>query len=655
MKIARIAVISSLAALVSFADVAHADWVGWTCTERSHPYFIPSIPVPNASGTCFFYNWGGVSHVHYYACCDVDANPTDVGYAKGGNLGNVAANCPPYAATNLAYPAGGHTGLIAGTQACYPGPNAPPALTIPMVGTGGLTGAAVATLGEGGQRNVPGGGAITAAPVAQQPVLPGRPSPYYAFQNASLANYCAHNARDYKNRALAAVPGLTSGHGCDNGTSKNNGVNRIQICDRYCRNTGTTPAFCWKYTGCFYRCLERPKLPDLAAADLNGPSSVVSVDSSISGIGDLDRTNFVVPIDWEYIPYDAVSGSTPGDKDDDGGLYACGCDDSLSLAATDPQCMTPYFRDLNRFDISGNLVGTSDEFQERWCKIDALGQTTTASANVPCTPGPGRPVLGSGGCPPTAKCVPTGGGFGACMVELCSVTVGPQPADVSPGGYTPVPPSGTWVPGGSGDDKTFTSTDESKEEYPTEDLGFQPPPQLTSLLPGKVTVIKPGRLAKLVVKLSTPLRFAQTPGTDPTIGGGSLRVLDTGSSAGDETYPLFVQTPPLGWTALGTPSGSKGYKYKGLGAGSDPCKVVLVKNKVVKAVCKGSGIGLAPPFTGDAGFVLSLGATPARYCTTFGGTPVQNSSTVFKRKDAPEAGCAASPSGAFIDYPSDPF
>jgi hypothetical protein len=86
----------------------------------------------------------------------------------------------------------------------------------------------------------------------------------------------------------------------------------------------------------------------------------------------------------------------------------------------------------------------------------------------------------------------------------------------------------------------------------------------------------------------------------------------------------------------GSPAGSRRYNYKGAGTPSDPCdpcKVVLVKKTVRKAVCKVGGITLMPPFDGDIGIVLSLGTTD-RYCVQFGGDEVKDDATLTKRKDA---------------------
>jgi hypothetical protein len=64
----------------------------------------------------------------------------------------------------------------------------------------------------------------------------------------------------------------------------------------------------------------------------------------------------------------------------------------------------------------------------------------------------------------------------------------------------------------------------------------------------------------------------------------------------------------------------------------------LVKESVIKGICKGTAIALTPPFAGDVGIVLSLGTTD-HYCAQFGGDTVKTDTTVEKRKNAaaPEA------------------
>jgi hypothetical protein len=152
---------------------------------------------------------------------------------------------------------------------------------------------------------------------------------------------------------------------------------------------------------------------------------------------------------------------------------------------------------------------------------------------------------------------------------------------------------------------------------------------VTDQLPGRVTVIKLGKRAEFVAKPIAGHRFA-LPAADPMTVGASLRIFDLADTAGDDTYSL---PPGAAWKALGNPSGSKGFKYVGAGTPSDPCKLVL-KPTVVRAVCKGCGVRLAPPFGGDIGIVLSLGTTD-RYCAQFGGAVVKNAGKLTRRENAP--------------------
>ncbi|MGH2688986.1 MAG: hypothetical protein ACRDKW_09300, partial [Actinomycetota bacterium] len=100
------------------------------------------------------------------------------------------------------------------------------------------------------------------------------------------------------------------------------------------------------------------------------------------------------------------------------------------------------------------------------------------------------------------------------------------------------------------------------------------------------------------------------------------------------TYTLS----PGGWKGLGSPAGTKGYKYKGTGTVGDPCRVVLVKQKVVKAVCRGAGVTLANPFIGDVGIELAVGTDTKSYCARFGGPVIRNDAALTKRKSAPAPG-----------------
>jgi hypothetical protein len=126
------------------------------------------------------------------------------------------------------------------------------------------------------------------------------------------------------------------------------------------------------------------------------------------------------------------------------------------------------------------------------------------------------------------------------------------------------------------------------------------------------------------------------PTNDPTVEGATLRVFDNAGGAGDDTYSL----PAAGWMGLGTPAGIAGFKYRGSGAASDPCRVVLVKASRIRAVCRGAAIALSPPFAGDAGVILTVGSDSKRYCSRFGGSTKSNVAGLLRRRAAPPAPCA---------------
>jgi len=147
-------------------------------------------------------------------------------------------------------------------------------------------------------------------------------------------------------------------------------------------------------------------------------------------------------------------------------------------------------------------------------------------------------------------------------------------------------------------------------------------------MPGRVVIIKPpSALFRFVSKPTTEFTLPSAS-NDPTVEGGSLFVFDT-SAPQSNTYAL----PASGWKALGTPV--RGYKYKGAGSAGDPCRVVLVKKRVAKAVCRGTDVTLTTPFTGQVGIMVTLGTDSKRYCTRFGGTEAKHDETLLKRSNAP--------------------
>ena len=161
------------------------------------------------------------------------------------------------------------------------------------------------------------------------------------------------------------------------------------------------------------------------------------------------------------------------------------------------------------------------------------------------------------------------------------------------------------------------------------------------LLPGKLAIIRRFSLVKVIAQPGPGFHLPGL-GNDPTVEGGTLHIFDTvaGAVPNDNTYAL----PPAGWRGLGLPPGSGGFKYNGAGSGSDPCRVVLLKPNLLKAICKGHGVTLNPPFMGDVGVILTAGVGSKRYCASFGGFPVQNDAgRLVRRSAAAPLACPAPP------------
>ena len=104
---------------------------------------------------------------------------------------------------------------------------------------------------------------------------------------------------------------------------------------------------------------------------------------------------------------------------------------------------------------------------------------------------------------------------------------------------------------------------------------------------------------------------------DPTLGGGSITLMNP-TTLESVTLPL----PSGSWRGLGTPAGSRGYKYGDPGGANGPCKAVLAKPGKLRASCLG-GLGSIPfsldePTQGALVLSLQLGAASAQ-CARFGG------------------------------------
>ena len=114
---------------------------------------------------------------------------------------------------------------------------------------------------------------------------------------------------------------------------------------------------------------------------------------------------------------------------------------------------------------------------------------------------------------------------------------------------------------------------------------------------------------------------------DPTLVGGTLRVVASGGDGVDATYDL----PSSAWKLVGKEGAGKGYALKK----AMPIKSIVVKpGKQIKITGKGADLNqslASDPET--VSVVLSLGEL--RYCFTFGGTAEFKPGKKYLAKDAP--------------------
>jgi len=148
---------------------------------------------------------------------------------------------------------------------------------------------------------------------------------------------------------------------------------------------------------------------------------------------------------------------------------------------------------------------------------------------------------------------------------------------------------------------------------------------------------------KLALKIIDPSFLAPEPGSveDPTAPGYAAGGLTLELARGTAETATLSMDSSL-WRGLGTPAGSKGWLYRDPQGASGPCRSALVKDGLIKAVCKGSAI----PFTLDEaaqnelGVNMQFGRVFKSRCSVFGGVVRETSTAAapvgtFKAKDAP--------------------
>jgi glucose/arabinose dehydrogenase len=145
-------------------------------------------------------------------------------------------------------------------------------------------------------------------------------------------------------------------------------------------------------------------------------------------------------------------------------------------------------------------------------------------------------------------------------------------------------------------------------------------PGADALLTGKSLTLKdnPTRPSSRSVAVdsvdpSTDLGAGAGSGDDPTMHGGSLRVVSTAGGF-DNTYPM----PASSWSYDGNPADGKGYRYKDAHLVNGPIKSGRVRNgKLIEVTGKGSGLGHSLAVSPDpTSAVLTTGTK--KYCLEFG-------------------------------------
>ena len=160
-------------------------------------------------------------------------------------------------------------------------------------------------------------------------------------------------------------------------------------------------------------------------------------------------------------------------------------------------------------------------------------------------------------------------------------------------------------------------------------------------IPGKIAIMKGGKLAKLVAK---PVGAFTIPGIgsagDPVMNGGEVNFFDTGTVGAILTDTLSAGT----WTGLGNPAGSKGWKYSNtLAPSGGAVKLIIIKTAVIKILAKDDGTAGDAMLAGALGITLETGTD--NRCAEFGGssTVIKDESGLHKRKDAPAPGSCPVP------------
>jgi len=211
-------------------------------------------------------------------------------------------------------------------------------------------------------------------------------------------------------------------------------------------------------------------------------------------------------------------------------------------------------------------------------------------------------------------------------VGPCTGTV--LDASGAPGG----PSDGTCSHGGGGTPGPRYSTDVPTYGGPVPDL----------LAEGRALVVRDHATKPAQRKLSVTASDAEIAppaaggGEDPTVAGATL-VLGRGSA---EVASIVL--PAMNWKGLGSPPGSRGWRYADAQRTSGPCTRVVVKQKSLVASCTGDQLAFTLDEPAQGALAVSFASgSGRRTCLAFGGIVTKDVSTapgpvgLFRARTAP--------------------
>jgi len=151
------------------------------------------------------------------------------------------------------------------------------------------------------------------------------------------------------------------------------------------------------------------------------------------------------------------------------------------------------------------------------------------------------------------------------------------------------------------------------------------------LLAGQRLLLKPTRVVLLSKDRGVTAGRGARSADDPTVAGGSLRIVGTG-------FERSFSLPPDAWRHLSSKKPEKGYRLRG----ASPVSAIVVKpGKLVKIAARGDALGI--PLDADVAPVLvELRIGGRRYCFEFGGTVKWKAGKQWAATKAPAASACPS-------------